>query len=318
MHLGSRVETISTDDAADCGPEALTQTAGWVARRLGVAPATLRVWQYRYGVGATTRTAGGHSRYSPADVARLERMRQLVLAGIPVAQAAQMSGDPQPASSPGREPGRRHGGGRVLAVDPSKPELRRLAGAALALDEDTVADILADALRRHGVIAAWDDLILPVLRSIGDRNARTANCIDVEHLFTECVHRALSSLSAQRRRWNPAAPVLLSCPDEEQHVLPLHALAAALAELHHPSRVLGASVPPSALASAVRRIKPSAVFLWAHAERTAHHVDFTAIPRQRPPARLVVGGPGWDDLELPAPVTRAATLTEAVHAVLGG
>ena len=244
-------------------------------------------------------------------------MRQLVLAGIPVAQAAQMSGDPQPASSPGREPGRRHGGGRVLTVDPSKPELRRLAGAALALDEDTVTDILADALRRHGVIATWDDLILPVLRSIGDRYARTANCIDVEHLFTECVRRALSSLSAQRRRWDSAAPVLLSCPDEEQHVLPLHALAAALAELHQPSRVLGASVPPSALASAVRRIKPSAVFLWAHAERTAHHADFTAIPRQRPAARLVVGGPGWGDRELPAPVTRAATLTEAVHALLG-
>ncbi|MGH3897623.1 MAG: MerR family transcriptional regulator [Pseudonocardiaceae bacterium] len=315
---------MTADDAAGLGPDAPTHAAGWVARRLGIAPATLRIWQYRYGVGPTTRTAGGHRRYSATDVARLEYLRQLVLVGIPVAQAAQMSGDPQPerplASSPVMEapvmePMRRRGGGRVLAVDPSTPELRRLAGAAMALDEDTIADILAGALHRHGVITTWDELIAPVLRSIGDRYGRTADCIDVEHLLTERVRLALSAITAYRRRWNTAAPVLLGCPDDEQHVLPLHALAAALAESGQPSRVLGASVPTSALTSAVRRIKPSAVFIWAQTERTAQHADLTAIPRQRPPARIVAGGPGWRDLELPTTVTRAATLTEAVHAV---
>ncbi|HKR48748.1 MAG TPA: hypothetical protein VJT72_04060, partial [Pseudonocardiaceae bacterium] len=47
--------------------------------------------------------------------------------------------------------------------------------------------------------------------------------------------------------------------------------------------------------------------------RTAHQADLAAIPRQRPPARIVVGGPGWRDRELPAAVTRAATLAEAVQ-----
>lgn len=229
-----------------------------------------------------------------------------------------MSGDPHhepPASSDGRKPVRRRGGGRVLALDRGKPDLLRLAGAAMALDEDTIADILAGAFRQHGVIPTWNDLIAPVLRSIGDRYGRTADCIDVEHLFTERVRLALSAITACRRAWNTAAPVLLACPDDEQHVLPLHALAAALAELCQPSRVLGASVPTSALISAVHRIKPSAVFLWAQTERTAQHIDLMAIPRQRPPARIVVGGPGWRDLELPTTVTHAATLTEAVHAV---
>lgn len=310
---------MTAGGAADLGADAPAHAAGWVARRLGIAPATLRTWQYRYGVGPTTRTAGGHRRYSPTDVARLDRIRQLVLAGIPVAQAAQMSGDPQSepplASSDVMEPVPRRGGGRVLAVDRGKPELLRLAGAAMALDEDAIADILAGALRRHGVIATWDELIAPVLRSIGDRYGRTADCIDVEHLLTERVRLALSAITAYRRRWNTAAPVLLGCPDGEQHVLPLHALAAALTESGQSSRVLGASVPTSALISAVRRIKPSAVFIWAQTERTAQHADLTAIPRQRPPARIVAGGPGWRDLELPATVTRAATLTEAVHAV---
>lgn len=308
---------MTVDGTTNLGSAAPTRPAGWVARRLGIAPATLRIWQYRYGVGPTTRTAGGHGRYNSTDVARLERMRQLVLAGVPVAQAAQLSHDPRPgpalASSTVGETVRRRGGGRVLAVDRGKPELQRLAGAAMALDEDAIADILAGALRRHGVIATWDELIAPVLRSIGDRYARTADCIDVEHLFTERIRLELSAVTSCRRRWQPSAPVLLGCPDGEQHVLPLHALAAALAEARQRSRVLGSSVPPSALTSAVRRIKPSAVFIWSQTERTAHHADLTAIPRQRPSARIVVGGPGWRDRELPVTVTRAATLTEAVQ-----
>jgi DNA-binding transcriptional MerR regulator len=39
-----------------------------VARRLGVAPATLRTWDRRYGLGPSQHSAGAHRRYSPADV----------------------------------------------------------------------------------------------------------------------------------------------------------------------------------------------------------------------------------------------------------
>jgi DNA-binding transcriptional MerR regulator len=37
-----------------------------VARRLGVAPATLRTWDRRYGLGPSEHEAGAHRRYTPA------------------------------------------------------------------------------------------------------------------------------------------------------------------------------------------------------------------------------------------------------------
>jgi DNA-binding transcriptional MerR regulator len=69
-------------------PPLPTLTVAAVARRLGVAPPTLRTWDRRYGLGPSAHTAGAHRRYSPADVARLMVMRRLTLQGVPPADAA--------------------------------------------------------------------------------------------------------------------------------------------------------------------------------------------------------------------------------------
>jgi hypothetical protein len=58
-------------------------------------------------------------------------------------------------------------------------------------------------------------------------------------------------------------PTLIVAPDGEQHVLPLHALAAGRAELNRPNVLLGASVPSTALAAAAARVARAAIFLWS-------------------------------------------------------
>jgi MerR family transcriptional regulator, light-induced transcriptional regulator len=63
-------------------------TVAAVARRLGVAPATLRTWDRRYGLGPTTHEAGEHRRYCPQDLAILAAMRKLITAGVAPAEAA--------------------------------------------------------------------------------------------------------------------------------------------------------------------------------------------------------------------------------------
>ncbi|WP_265520678.1 MerR family transcriptional regulator [Oerskovia flava] len=64
-----------------------------VARRLGVAPATLRTWDRRYGLGPSEHTAGSHRRYTGEDVARLLVMRRLTLEGVAPADAARAALD---------------------------------------------------------------------------------------------------------------------------------------------------------------------------------------------------------------------------------
>jgi MerR family transcriptional regulator, light-induced transcriptional regulator len=50
-------------------PESRLLTIGELAERSGVAPATLRSWESRYGFPRPTRLAGGHRRYGEQDVA---------------------------------------------------------------------------------------------------------------------------------------------------------------------------------------------------------------------------------------------------------
>ena len=288
-------------------------STGWVARRVGVSPATLRTWDRRYGIGPTGRTDGGHRRYLPHELARLERMRRLVLAGMPTAEAARASADPHAA--PPARPAR---GGRSVGARRVDPHERRLADAALAFDQPVVEPMLADALRRRGVASTWTQLIIPVLEGMGERYVRRGGCLAAEHLFAGCVLTALTAVVTARRQWDGYPPVLLACPDREQHTLPLHALAAALAEVGCPSRVLGASVPMDALASAARRITPRAVFIWAQTSATACPADLEALPPRRPPIPVVVGGPGWRATTLPGSVVRVDSLVAAVEAVSVG
>jgi DNA-binding transcriptional MerR regulator len=64
-------------------------TVAAVARRIGVAPATLRTWDRRYGIGPSSHEAGEHRRYCPSDLAKLAMMRRLITTGVSPADAAE-------------------------------------------------------------------------------------------------------------------------------------------------------------------------------------------------------------------------------------
>lgn len=59
-----------------------------VAKRIAVAPATLRTWDRRYGLGPSMHQTGAHRRYSHDDVLRLSLMRLWIFRGATSAQAA--------------------------------------------------------------------------------------------------------------------------------------------------------------------------------------------------------------------------------------
>src|SRR5215470_11747005 len=78
-------------EGAEGTPATPALTVAAVARRLGVAPSTLRTWDRRYGLGPSGHVAGAHRRYTPGDLGRLVVMRRLTVSGVPPAEAAVMA-----------------------------------------------------------------------------------------------------------------------------------------------------------------------------------------------------------------------------------
>lgn len=299
------------------GDEALT--AGMVARRLGVAVTTLRTWHQRYGIGPSDHVPGHHRRYTAGDLARLEIMRNLTAQGVTPADAAAWARrvDPtEPAEDAARPPApSRDGGGSVIPVGRAGPASRGLARAAMRLDAPTMRDILRATINTLGVIDAWDDVIMPVLVGVGERHATTRRLIEVEHVLSRCITETLATVIAALT--GPGPRILLTCADEEQHTLPLEVLAAALAQAGATSRLLGARMPPEALADAVDRTGPAAVIIWSQMHSTADPAQLAHLLRRRHrPVLLGAAGRGWIRDSLPPGITPLTNLRDAVRLTL--
>ena len=96
-------------------PDEAGLTTGALARRLGVAPTTLRSWDRRYGIGPVVRDDGRHRRWRPGDVAVLEAMCRLTASGVPPADAARAAEEAIRRTAPG--PGGRRGAPRLHAAE---------------------------------------------------------------------------------------------------------------------------------------------------------------------------------------------------------
>jgi MerR family transcriptional regulator, light-induced transcriptional regulator len=298
-------------------------SAGAVARRLGVAVTTLRTWHQRYGLGPSQHEPGQHRRYTAQDLDRLEVMLRLTAQGVAPAEAAAWArrtpvpstGSPTDGDAAGPPVGGvgPDGGGQAIPLGSVVPAARGLARAAMRLDSLAMRDILEIVVAERGVIGAWTDVAMPVLVGVGERYQATRRYIEVEHLVSRCVTEVLAAVPRPPASSSPR--VLLSAAEEEQHTLPLEALAAALAEAGVPARLLGARVPPSALADAMTRTGPVVVILWSQLPSTGDPEQLAQVAAHpHPPLALAAAGPGWP-AELPAGVVRLTGLPEAVSFV---
>ena len=281
-------------------------TVAAVARRLGVAPATLRTWDRRYGLGPSDHVEGEHRRYCPADLAKLTMMRRLIVSGVSPADAAEQARDFKGEVKLTKI---------VKEVEVREDVVNSIYKGLESFDRPYVEATLEREINKYGVESAWSDVIVPTLFMIGEDWENNQKGIETEHLFSEILKKILHQRVVELKRPINSRPVLLAAVGEELHSLAIHALAAALCERNIETYVLGARTPLSALSAMVSRCAPPAIFLWAQLPQNAEEKYWREIPAVRPAPRIVVGGPGWDAVSCDE-VVRAEGLEHACDEIM--
>ncbi|MCP3103718.1 MerR family transcriptional regulator [Myxococcus sp. K15C18031901] len=224
----------------------------------GVRVELIRAWERRYGVLQPLRTPAGYRVYTERDVALLKRLKKLTDEGVAISEAAKML--PQlllelEATPMVTEPG--PGSGAALDFWRDAALL-----AAESYDQAGVSTVMDEVLSSLPPLKAFDGVLAPLQREVGERWHAGRLSVVQEHLVTQVVRARLVSLLHAAPMGGRRHAVLACFPDEE-HELGL--LGAALRLRHAGMKVtlLGQRVPAADLGRAVAELKPDLVGLSA-------------------------------------------------------
>jgi DNA-binding transcriptional MerR regulator len=202
------------------------------AELLGVSPNTLRSWERRFAYPKPRRTSGGHRQY---DLGELEALRRALLETHNISSAIEVA--------------RQRGEGPTSAA--------RLVEAFDRFD-DTLADrVMEESLAVRSVERSVEDLMLPALESVRDREGREAEYELACRWATGWLHAA--------RRVVPAATrpdgILLFDSSMRLDVESLHVQALELGLRRAGFRVLllSMSLAQERLSRAMRALDPAAL-----------------------------------------------------------
>ncbi len=318
-----------------------------VARRLGVAPATLRTWDRRYGLGPSERSAGSHRRYTRDDVLRLMVMRRLTLEGIAPGDAARAAleadldveralrasavNEAQAAAKAAEDS--QTPGAPTSLVHFTRPTL--VQSNVVATPSDAV-----DAALRHDIDAAtsmlaldpdadivdwWTDLVDPAFTRLSERTVLAKPGEESVQVLTGAAMRAIREHQSAREAVSGTPHpsqmrriVLIFTAPDEPHPLPAHTLAAALGAKGIMARIVSGPANPHRSQELVSMVRPAAIVLMTGLSAPvldvvqALHESHTELP-------IFVGttaDAAADGLPLSMQVQRVRTFTGLFHEVL--
>lgn len=246
----------------------------------GVREELIRAWERRYGVPSPQRTPSGYRVYTDRDVALLKRLKQLTEEGVSISEAVKLLPQLQQELAEGSEP-------RMGEVSTSNLERWRgaMLDAAERHEQVRLSAVVDDVLAALPPLKAFNEVLAPVQREVGERWLQGRLTVVQEHLVSQVVRARVVSLLHVAPRNENSRHAVLACFPEEHHEIGL--MGAALRMRHAGYRVtlLGQRVPEADLGKLVTELKPALVGLSAV-------VDLGAVAFEETLARVLQAMPG--------------------------
>jgi MerR family transcriptional regulator, light-induced transcriptional regulator len=236
-----------------------------VEQATGIARATLRIWERRYGFPQPGRDLRGERSYPEEQVRKLRLIADLMARGHRPGRLVALT-DKQLSALAG--PGARDGTARRVPTRVEEPVLGPLA------DHDTagLAQLLEASIRDLGLQGFVAERMPQINVNVGLAWQRGEIEVYEEHLYTEVVQQVVRGHLA-RLQPHPAPPrVLLATFPEESHTLGLLMAQVLLALEGCRCTSLGGRVPVAQLVTAARAFRADIVGVSCTASMNPSHV----------------------------------------------
>lgn len=224
-----------------------------LAELTGVAPATLRAWERRYGLMRPARTPKGHRSYSQADIELVRAVVSLLHDGIGIGEAARRVLRGDSARETGETPA------QAAVAEPWALLQKRLLRAIEDFDAPRLESVYNEALSLYPGDLVSENLLRPALSELGGRWEKRATGVAEEHFFSAYLRNKIGARLHHEALRKYGARLLVACMPGEYHEL--GALLFSLHALGRGYRVvyLGADCPFEAVLSAARKLDVAAI-----------------------------------------------------------
>jgi methanogenic corrinoid protein MtbC1 len=286
---------------------------GAAALRTGLTAHVLRAWERRYRALRPSRTDGNQRLYTEKDVERLRLLGRLCRSGHRIGRIAGAPVDDLLALAVGTEAAADTGGARPAPE--AADLLARCRGAVEDMDGGRLGRLLETARVFLPIPRLLDDVVLPLMRWIGDRWKAGGIRIAHEHVATGVVRSLLDRIAVEAPPPDSAPLVVIATPPGEWHEL--GALAARVTARGRGFRVLylGVGVPAAELEAMAELHRPAAVVLgvtFAAADRSTIRALREIRKRLDGKSFLLIGGPAAARCARAAGVKPAAVVESLV------
>lgn len=210
----------------------------------GIAAATLRAWEQRYGVGAPRRTEGGYRVYDQSSIDEIMAMQKLLDKGWRhQAAAAEILLHRTTGQIPGRP----------VAADSYAELSTAFLAAARSLDDEMLGAVLDIAFSRGSFESVVDTWLFPTLRLLGQEWIAGNLDIASEHFASNAIMRRLGSAFEGTAAGSMHEKVVVGTPTGSFHEIGTLALAVAIRRQGIGVVYLGVNVPAEVWVDAVNR-----------------------------------------------------------------
>jgi DNA-binding transcriptional MerR regulator len=270
-------------------PTEVTYPLRAVSRLTGLSEHVLRAWERRYGAVKPNRTPGGTRRYSEEDIERLRLLAEVVNAGYPIGEIANLPND---------ELLDRVAGSRAPSA---APEIPTLVESLAVLDVAEVERRIAFQLSTLGPARLARDFALPLLEAIGEGWASERLSVASEHLATATLRSLLGATLRPAAGAARGPRIVFGTPAGERHELGILIAALTAQGAGGDPVYLGPDLPAEELLNAVSVSGASALALGivGLGKREATQAIRTIRAGLPDSVELWIGGGRTAEIELP-------------------